>query len=86
MLYLKLKKIPSPLFSKTEGMAHQEKVRLINGINMWKKKKTSGKSKVSRSQSKGDPMIFSIGTLEKLVYKIIDPEISYFNECVFIKK
>lgn len=86
-MHLKLKKIPSPLFSKTEGMAHQEKVRLINGMNMWKKKTNpSGKSKVSRSQSKGDPMIFSMGTLEKLVYKIIDPEISYFNECIFIKK
>lgn len=76
------------LFSKTEGMAHQEKSRLTHGMNTWKKiyNYLLGKSKDSRSQSKGDLMIFRAEKLEKLVYEIRDLETKCFNKLVFIKK
>lgn len=88
MYNLKLKIISGSLFSKSKDTAHEEKVRLIHEISIWKQKYNYllGKSKVSRSQSQGDHMIFTAEKTEKLAHEIIDPETRFFNESVFIMK
>lgn len=69
-------------------MAYEEKVWLIHEMSMWQLEYNYllGKSKVSRSQSQEDHMIFTTEKLKKLAYKITDWETRCFNEFVFIMK